>query len=97
MKSAEGRAYFVDDPDVGHLKVSFFGPFYGAYVIFDLDHENYQTSYVCGPDRSYLWLLSRTPELPKDEIDRFVKMAEELGFDTDVLIYPAPVQLDVNR
>src|SRR5690606_9568011 len=32
--AAEGRAYFVGDEDVGHLKVSFFGPFYGSYVIF---------------------------------------------------------------
>ncbi len=25
---AEGKAYFVESSDVGHLKVSFFGPFY---------------------------------------------------------------------
>jgi apolipoprotein D and lipocalin family protein len=27
---AEGKAYFVGDEDVGQLKVSFFGPFYGG-------------------------------------------------------------------
>ena len=26
-KEAEGKAYFVNKPDEGHLKVSFFGPF----------------------------------------------------------------------
>ncbi|MGS0728825.1 lipocalin family protein, partial [Shewanella sp. 0m-11] len=35
---AEGKAYFVDSPNVGHLKVSFFGPFYGAYVVYELDN-----------------------------------------------------------
>lgn len=86
-KTAEGRAYFVSDPNIGHLKVSFFGPFFGSYVIFDLDPE-YQTAYVCGPNRNYLWLLSRTPTLPQAEIDRFVKKSAELGFNTAELIFP---------
>lgn len=29
-KQSEGKAYFVGAPNVGHLKVSFFGPFYGC-------------------------------------------------------------------
>ena len=33
-KEAEGKAYFVGRPDQGYLKVSFFGPFYGSYIIF---------------------------------------------------------------
>jgi apolipoprotein D and lipocalin family protein len=86
-KTAEGRAYFAKDSGTGHLKVSFFGPFYGAYVIFDLDPD-YQTAFVCGPNRDYLWLLSRTPTLPQAEIDRFVRKAAELGFATDQLIFP---------
>ena len=31
---AEGVAKFVDSTNNGHLKVSFFGPFYGSYIIF---------------------------------------------------------------
>src|SRR5690554_7009160 len=34
-KEAEGRAKFVGDSEVGHLKVSFFGPFYASYVVFE--------------------------------------------------------------
>jgi len=33
---AQGKAYFVGDPSIGRLKVSFFGPFYGAYNVFEL-------------------------------------------------------------
>ena len=61
-KEAVGKAYFVKGPDQGFLKVSFFGPFYGSYVVFALDHENYQYALVSGPDKSYLWLLARSPE-----------------------------------
>mgnify|MGYP001820417763 CR=1 FL=1 len=37
--SAEGKAYFANDSDEGYLKVSFFGPFYGSYVVFELEKE----------------------------------------------------------
>ena len=86
-KQAEGKAYFVESPDLGYLKVSFFGPFYGAYVIFELDHEGYQYSLVSGPDKSYFWLLSRTPEIDKDKQSILLNKAGRLGFDTSQLIF----------
>ena len=86
-KVAEGKAYFVGSRDEGHLKVSFFGPFYGSYIIFDLDQENYQYAFVSGYNTSYLWLLSRTPTVSEDLKERFVKKSKELGFDTNALIF----------
>jgi apolipoprotein D and lipocalin family protein len=83
---AEGKAYFVGSPDVGHLKVSFWGPFYGSYVIMELDHKTYQYSLVCGPDRNYLWLLSRSPVMDEKIKNKLIGMASELGFDTGKLI-----------
>ena len=87
-QSAEGRAYFVDSPDTGHLRVSFFGPFYGAYVIFKLDQDNYQYSYISGYNRDYLWLLARTPTVSDDVLQDFITTAQELGFATEALIFP---------
>jgi apolipoprotein D and lipocalin family protein len=88
-KESTGKAYFVETPDRGYLKVSFFGPFYGAYIVFDLDRENYQYSLVSGPDKSYLWLLSRTPTMDEATKKRLVEKAQALGFDTAKLIYVA--------
>ncbi|WP_226703361.1 lipocalin family protein [Microbulbifer elongatus] len=85
-QEAEGKAYFIGAPNVGHLKVSFFGPFYGSYIIFELD-ESYRYAMVAGPSKSYLWLLSRTPTVSKAVKARFIKRAGELGFDTDALIF----------
>ena len=48
--TAEGKAYFVRERDVGYLKVSFFGPFYGSYVIFELDDADYQYAFIAGND-----------------------------------------------
>ena len=86
-EQAEGKAYFVDSTDTGHLKVSFFGPFYGSYIIFELDRKSYQYAFVSGPNTSYLWLLSRTPQVDQEVLDRFKKRSQELGFDTSKLIY----------
>lgn len=88
-QQAQGRAYFVNASDEGYLKVSFFGPFYGSYVIFELDEKNYQYAFVAGPDTSYLWFLSRTPTVDQALIDHFIRRANSLGFDTDALIFPA--------
>ncbi|NCN11546.1 MAG: lipocalin [Leptospira sp.] len=86
-KEAEGKAYFVNETTSAYLKVSFFGPFYGSYIVFDLDQENYQYAFVSGPDTDYLWLLSRTPNVNPKIISKFVKMSTERGFNTDNLIY----------
>ncbi|ABM17129.1 outer membrane lipoprotein Blc [Marinobacter sp. C1S70] len=84
-KEAEGRAKFVGDSDVGHLKVSFFGPFYGSYVVFELD-DQYTTAYITGYDRDYLWLMSRTPEVSDEVLDAFKARAEAKGFELGELI-----------
>jgi apolipoprotein D and lipocalin family protein len=86
-KEARGKAHFVDGEDHGHLKVSFFGPFYGSYVIFELDAVEYRYALVSGPNKSYLWLLARSPTLDTATRDRLVARAAALGFDTGQLIY----------
>jgi apolipoprotein D and lipocalin family protein len=83
-----GKAYFIRSQQEGYLKVSFFGPFYGAYIVFELDRENYQYAFVTSYDKLYLWLLARTPTVSDALIDQFMQRTEELGFATDKLIFP---------
>jgi apolipoprotein D and lipocalin family protein len=83
---AAGKAYFIGDSSVGRLKVSFFGPFYGAYNVFALG-ENYEYSLVAGPDRSYLWILAREAHLPPSMLDELLSKAEAAGYDTSELIF----------
>jgi len=88
-KEAEGKAFFVDRSDRGFLKVSFFGPFYGSYIVMDLDKENYQYALVSGPNKSYLWILSRTPTMDRATLDRLIATARTAGFETDKLLFVA--------
>jgi apolipoprotein D and lipocalin family protein len=85
-RDIEGKAKFVGSPDVATLKVSFFGPFYGGYNVVDLDPE-YSHALVVGPNRSYLWILSREPQPPTEVVERLKRKATELGFDTQALVY----------
>jgi apolipoprotein D and lipocalin family protein len=85
-KEAVGKAYFIRGKDEGFLKVSFFGPFYGSYVVFEIDDE-YRHAFVTSYKKSYLWLLSRTPTVEPDVVERFKKKAADLGFDTGALIF----------
>jgi apolipoprotein D and lipocalin family protein len=85
-KEAEGKAYFLGEKDVGRLKVSFFGPFYGGYNVIALDRENYSWSVVCGPDMKYFWILARQPRIDPVKLEELVAFAAGKGFDTDGLI-----------
>ena len=85
-RDAEGVARFVQSPDIAHLKVSFFGPFYGSYVVFELG-EDYDYAFVSGFNRSYLWFLARTPQISEALRTQFLQRITELGFDPDELIW----------
>lgn len=85
-KEAKGVARFQGKPDVGSLEVSFFGPFYGAYNVLVIDPQ-YRYAMVAGPNRNYLWILSRTRQLDPDTLSILVGRAREWGFAIDQLIY----------
>jgi apolipoprotein D and lipocalin family protein len=88
-KEIQGRALFVGSDTVGQLKVSFFGPFYGGYNVIALDKEHYQYALVCGPDRSYLWILARSTTLPESVLKELLTSSKDMGFDTAQMIFVA--------
>ncbi len=83
---AIGKARFAGDESTGHLEVSFFEPFYGSYVIFDLDKEHYGHAFVTG-GLSTLWLLSRTPEISDQLKEKFLTMVLQAGYNPAGLIF----------
>ncbi len=85
-KDAIGKAKLAGDTDEGYLKVSFFGPFYSSYVIFELG-SNYDYAFVSGFNTDYLWLLARKPEISEELKQRFIAEAQKRGFDTQQLIF----------
>lgn len=87
LREAKGRAWVVDKASNARLKVSFFWPFRGDYWIVDLGQE-YEYAVVGVPNRKYLWILSRTPEMPPEILAKILENVEKLGFARDNLLLP---------
>jgi apolipoprotein D and lipocalin family protein len=87
-KASKGKAKVVDKNTGAKLKVTFFWPFYGDYWIINLG-TNYDYSVVGTPNRKYLWILNRTPQMDKTLYAQFVEFAKSKGFDTEKIINTA--------
>ena len=85
MKQAKGKAKVVDNNSNAKLKVTFFWPFYGDYWILKLG-DNYDYSIVGTPNRKYLWILSRTPQMDDKLYSKLIEYAKSKGFDVNKLI-----------
>lgn len=85
-KESVGKAKFIDKENVGMLKVSFFGPFYGGYNVVALD-SSYQYALVAGEELSYLWILSRQKTIPEQIKKQYLAIAQKIGYKTSDLIW----------
>lgn len=93
IEQAEGVARVVDVKTNARLTVVFdnwFARLFGSsregnYWILDLDQE-YRTAIVGTPDRQFLWILSRTPQLDEPTYRGLVERARQLGYPVSDLI-----------
>jgi apolipoprotein D and lipocalin family protein len=81
----KGKAFVVKNTGNAKLKVQFFWPFRGKYWIIDLA-EDYSYAVVGHPNRKYLWILSRTPQMDENVYQQIVARIVEKGFDERLLI-----------
>ena len=84
VKTSEGKAKTTDNP--GLLRVSFFGPFYSDYRIMMLD-DDYKYALIGSGSQKYLWILSRTPQIPEDVKASMLLEARLRGYDVSKLIW----------
>lgn len=87
VSEAIGQARQIGESTSPKLQVRFapewlsFLPFvWGNYWVIDLDTD-YQLVAVSEPKREYLWVLSRTPEVPAKAYDELLARLEKKGFD----------------
>lgn len=87
FRRAVGRAKIPDTARPGRLKVSFFLWFYSDYYILELDREGYNYALIGSSSDKYLWILSRTPQLPEDVKRLLLTAALRRGYDTNRLLW----------
>ena len=87
LETATGKAKQPNSKHPGELKVSFFWIFYAQYNILELDQEEYSYALIGSSNDKYLWILSRTPQMPKKTLNMLLQKAKDRGYDTSKLIY----------
>ena len=65
-----------------------FVPIPTKYIVEYCDIENYEYCIIGVPDRSYVWIMARKPEVDTNVLDKFLGMAENLGYDLDKIVKP---------
>ncbi len=85
LKQAKGKAKIVDKNTGAKLKVSFFWPFSADYWIIGLGKE-YDYAVVGTPNRKYLWILNRTPQMDDKLFSQLIESAKSKGLDLNRLI-----------
>lgn len=94
---AEGVARRVEGHP-GRLEVRFAPDWLGwmplvwaDYWVIALDPD-YQWAVVGDPDRRYLWILSRTPSMPRMQFEQLKARAAAMGYDLEPLILATPLE-----
>jgi apolipoprotein D and lipocalin family protein len=85
IESAEGTAWVVDSATNAKLKVQFLWPFRGDYWIIGLGSA-YEYAVVGHPNRDYLWILSRTPQMDEALYNRILERLRQQEYDVTRLI-----------
>jgi apolipoprotein D and lipocalin family protein len=84
LSSVSGKAFIEPNSGNAKLKVQFFWPFRGKYWIIALAPD-YAWAVVGHPNREYLWILSRTPQLDADIYNGIIIDIQQKGFDSSKL------------
>ncbi|MCL4685694.1 lipocalin family protein [Myxococcota bacterium] len=82
-RGVDGVAWPVDETNA-KLRVRFFWPFTGDYWVIALDPD-YQWVVVGHPQREYLWILARTPQIDASLYEALREKARAQGFDVSRL------------
>ncbi|QPJ64687.1 MAG: lipocalin family protein [Candidatus Nitrohelix vancouverensis] len=85
LKQIVGTVASTDSSGNAKLKVQFLWPFWGNYWIVHLDSD-YQYAVVSEPNRQYLWILSRSPQMDAATLNEIKEALTQKNFDMSRLL-----------
>lgn len=86
-QSTRGIAFVPDVAAPRKLRVSFFPGVYTDYRILELDEKEYAYALVGSNTDDYLWILSRTPQLPDEGKRVLLEAVRRRGYDATRLLW----------
>ncbi|WP_294142687.1 lipocalin family protein [uncultured Sanguibacteroides sp.] len=91
-----GKVHIPDKDKPGILKVTFFLIFSTNYYILEVE-KDYSAALIGSSEIDHLWIVSRSPKLPKKKLNDLLKRAQKRGYDTQALIFVPHKSKDVER
>ena len=88
LKTYRPRGFVVDTESNAVWGMQFVWPFKGDYRVIYLDSE-YNTTVIGRNKLDYVWLMSRQPDLSREDYDRAVAAIGSAGYDISQL-QPVP-------
>lgn len=79
MKTMTAKA-FIQNPENTFWKVQFLWPVKLPYYVIDLD-EDYQYTVVGVPNRKFVWIMSRTPEIAPELYAEILRRLAAIGYN----------------
>jgi len=76
------KGWVHDEATNAEWRMQFLWPFKAAYLIVYLD-EDYQRTIIGVPDRKYVWIMSRNPELSDADYQELLDYVAHVGYDSE--------------
>jgi len=85
VKHMQPKGWIYDDTTYAEWRVQFIWPVKFPYLIIDLA-EDYSYTVIGVPNRKFIWIMSRKPEIPDNTYQSILKRAEENGYDISKIV-----------
>jgi len=85
LKSFNPTAFVYNTETNAEWRMQFLWPFKSAYLIVYLS-DDYSQTIIGVPNRDYIWIMSRTPEVSEDEYQRLLQLAVAAGYDPEPIV-----------
>jgi apolipoprotein D and lipocalin family protein len=85
LKSFNPTGFVYNTETNAEWRMQFLWPFKSAYLITYLS-DDYSQTIIGVPNRDYIWIMSRTPEVSEDEYQRLLQLAIAAGYDPESIV-----------
>lgn len=79
-KHLQPKAWIYDKKSFAEWRVQFVWPIKFPYLIIDLA-DDYSDTVIGVPNKKFVWIMSREPEMKSQRYDEIIKNLNEIGYD----------------
>lgn len=86
LKEIPQKGWIVDEKTNATWKISPFWPLKFTYLVVALDPD-YEWTAIGVPNKNYLWIMARSPQFSKSQVQEVLEELEKVDYPTENLTY----------